>query len=365
MKKLLVVAALSMAAAPAMASKARLSALGNASHLIDTQTIFVNSADINYLGDFATVEFGTANNTTGNPHAEGGFVRSSSFGKWGAYLGRQSTTVNDFVDAVNAAVVGGSGPANLLLKEQNALDLMYGTELAGQKWGFGIHYSSAKDEGANAATLGNRKVNTLGASVGVRNDIWNAYLRFGLLGKTETDLAAVNSQELEQKGLYDLGFGYWFDTLYVSAKFLTTKGSASGAVATDIEKTQYSVNVIDNVKVEGGNFFYGASFANTELKTDAGKNTAMGLPLIAGIEVDATSWMVLRGSITQTVLLGETKNDATTPEQKTNLLNDTTVAAGAGLKFGKLMLDATLEGSTTGKINANTLLANAALTYMF
>jgi len=362
MKKLLVVAALSMAAAPAMASKARLSALGNAAHLIDTQTIFVNTADINYLGDFATVEFGEANNAAADPHAEGGFVRSSSIGKWGAYLGRQSTTVNEFVDTVNAALPG----AVELLKEQNALDLMYGTELAGQKWGFGIHYSSAKDEGADVATIGNRKVNTLGASVGVRNDLWNAYLRFGLLGKTESDFAGAGSPELEQKGLYDLGGGYWFDTLYVDAKFLTTKGTFSaGGTDKDIEKTQYSVGVIDNVKVEGGNFFYGARFANKEVKTDAGKQTEMGLPVLAGIEVDATSWMVLRGSITQTILLGETKNDATTPEQKTNLLNDTTVAAGAGLKFGKLMLDATLEGSTTGKINANTLLANAALTYMF
>lgn len=361
MKKLLVVAALTMAAAPAMASKARMTALGNSAHLIDTTTIFVNSADVHYLGDFATIEFGTANNAAGTPHAEGGFVRSSSMGKWGAHLGRQSATVNEFVDTVNAAIA----PVELL-KEQNALDLIYGTELGGQKWGFGLHYSNAKDEGANVAAQGNRKVSTLGGSFGVRNDIWNAYLRFGLTGKTESDFAGAGSPELEQKGLFDLGFGYWIDTLYVDAKFLTTKGTfTAGPTDTDIEKTDYSVGVTDNVKVDGGNFFYGVRFANTEVKTDAGKDTAMGLPVLAGIEVDATSWMVLRGSIKQTVLLGETKDDSTTPEQKTNLLNDTTVAAGAGLKFGKLSLDGTLEGSTTGKVNANTLLANASLTYMF
>lgn len=359
MKKLLVVAALTMAAAPAMASKARMTALGNSAHLIDTTTIFVNSADVHYLGDFATIEFGTADNAAGTPHAEGGFVRSSAMGKWGAHLGRQSATVNEFVDSVNA----GAGPD--LLKEQNALDLIYGTELGGQKWGFGLHYSNAKDEKNALATNGKRKVSTLGASVGVRNDIWNAYLRFGLTGKTESDLAAAPNK-LEQKGLYDLGGGYWIDTLYVDAKFLTTKGNfTSTGVNTDIEKTTYSVGVTDNVKVDGGNFFYGARFANEELKTSPGnKATAMGLPVLAGIEVDATSWMVLRGSITQTVLLGETKVDST-PEVKTSLLNDTTVAAGAGLKFGKLTFDGTLEGSTTGKVNADTLLANASVTYLF
>ncbi|WP_374077323.1 hypothetical protein [Bdellovibrio bacteriovorus] len=359
MKKLLVVAALTMAAAPAMASKARMTALGNSAHLIDTTTIFVNSADVHYLGDFATIEFGTANNAAGTPHAEGGFVRSSSMGKWGAHLGRQSDTVNEFVTKTNAAIA----PAELL-KEQNALDLIYGTELGGQKWGFGLHYSNAKDEATTA--MGNRKVSTLGGSFGVRNDIWNAYLRFGLTGKTESDLVAAGSPELEQKGLFDLGFGYWIDTLYVDAKFLTTKGTLSaGGTDTDIEKTQYSVGVTDNVKVDGGNFFYGARFANEEVKTGDSKRTVMGLPLLAGIEVDATSWMVLRGSIKQTVLLGETKDDATGTDLKTNLLNDTTVAAGAGLKFGKLSLDGTLEGSTTGKVNADTLLANASLTYMF
>jgi len=39
MKKLLAIAALSLAAAPAMASKARMTSLSSAAHLIDTQTL--------------------------------------------------------------------------------------------------------------------------------------------------------------------------------------------------------------------------------------------------------------------------------------------------------------------------------------
>ncbi|UOF00022.1 hypothetical protein [Bdellovibrio reynosensis] len=357
MKKLLVLAALTVAATPALASKARLTALGNAAHLIDTQTIFVNSADIHYLGDFATLEFGAANNAGAVPHAEGGFVRSSAMGKWGAYLGRQSATVSEFVKAVNDNALVGPD----LLNEQNALDLMYGTELAGLKWGFGFHYSAAKDESDAAA--GNRKIGTMGASAGVRTDIWDAYVRFGLMGKSENDLAPV-APELEQKGLIDLGGGYWMDSMYVYAKYLTTKGTlTAGGTDTDIEKNEYSIGAIDTVKVDGGSFFYGASYASSELKQGPATRTATGLPVLVGMELDATSWMVLRGSIKQTVLLGDVKDDAN--DGDTQLLNDTTVAAGAGLKFGKLTLDGTLAGSTTGDVNANTLLANASMTYMF
>lgn len=370
MKKLLVLAALSVAATPAMASKARLTSLGNAVHLIDTQTIFVNTADMHYLGDFATIEFGTAANDAGSavntPRAEGGFVRSSSMGKWGAYLGRQSATVNQFVDTANTQV------ANALAKEQNALDLFYGTELAGQKWGFGVHYSAAKLESDGAtppAAVATQEVNTLGISGGVRNDVWDAYARIGLGGETKAEGVA----ELKQKGLYDVGFGMWFDSVYVAAKYLHTKGTlTAGGNDTDAEKNQYSVNVLDNVKVDGGNFFYGAGYASNELKFGTAKTTTTGIPFIVGMEMDAASWLVLRGSITQNVILGETKTETGAATYTDKQRNNTVVAAGAGVKFNKLMLDATISGSGAtsgatpdGTVSGNNLLSQASLTYMF
>ncbi|WP_157684664.1 hypothetical protein [Bdellovibrio bacteriovorus] len=362
MNKLLVLAALTVAAAPAMASKARLTALGNANHLIDTQTVFTNAADINYLGDYATIEFGSNANNSGSgvttPRAEGGFTRTSSMGKWGAYLGRQSSTVNEFIAGVNAA------PTNAgLLTEQNALDLMYGTEMAGQKWGFGAHYSAAKLESTS------QEVNTLGVSAGVRNDVWDAYLRVGLGGESKVSGAS----ELKQKGLYDVGFGYWLDTVYLSAKYITTKGTLSGnpvlgGTDLDIEKNAWSVSAIDNMKVEGGNFFYGISYTSNEVKKGNNKETTTGLPLIAGMEIDAASWMVLRGSISQNVFVGEVKND---PGSTDKMANNTVVAAGAGIKFGKMTMDATISGSGTtsgtadGTVNGNNLFTQGSLTYMF
>lgn len=368
MNKLLVLAALTVAAAPAMASKARLTSLGNANHLIDTQTVFTNPADINYLGDYATIEFGSKANNSGTdaslntPRAEGGFTRTSSMGKWGAYLGRQSSTVNEFINGVNASQANGGVNAGLLT-EQNALDLMYGTEMAGQKWGFGAHYSAAKLESAS------QEVNTLGVSAGVRNDVWDAYLRIGLGGESKV----TGGAELKQKGLYDIGFGYWLDTVYLSAKYLTTKGTLSGAALLggtelDIEKNAYSVSAIDNMKVEGGNFFYGISYTSDEIKKGSNKTTTTALPLIAGMEIDATSWMVLRGSISQNVFVGEVKKD---PGSSDKMANNTVVAAGAGIKFGKMSFDGSISGSGTnsgnadGTVNGNNLFTQGSLTYMF
>lgn len=369
MKKLLVLAALTMAAAPAMASKARLSALGNAAHLVDTQTIFVNPADLNFSGDLATLEMGDNVTTVGggavtraNPKAEGGFTKTLSWGKVGAYLGHRNDTATAFVDGVNAKLPGAT--SEILLTEQNPLDLFYGSDMMGMKWGFDFHYSNSKIDNGTAV----QKENTMGLSAGVRNDIWNAYLILGLNGKTESDLAAAGTPQLQSKGLYKVGGGYWFDSIYAFANYEYAKGTSTVAgTDADITKNAYEVGMVNNHKMEAGNFFYGISYLSSEIKTETtptNKTNVTGLPLVVGMELDAASWLTLRGSVKQTVLMGENKVAAATTT-KSNLANDTTVAVGAGLKWNKITLDGTLAGSTTGNVNANALLANASLTYMF
>ncbi len=370
MKNLLVLAALTMAAAPAMASKARLSSLGNASHLVDTQTMFVNPADLNYVGDFATLEFGNTTTTysatavTRGPQAEGGFTKTLSWGKVGAYLGHRNEAVTSFVDGINVATFAAGGANGTLLTEQNPLDLLYGNDFGGMKWGFDVHYSNAKNQTATVT----QKENTLGVSAGVRTDIWNATLKVGLSGHSDSDIAALAAPKLEQKGYYRLGGGYWFDSIYAFANYEYAKGTATISSADqDITRNNWEIGMVNNHKVEGGNFFYGVSYLSNELKQEpasgAVKTTATGLPFVIGMELDAASWLTLRGSVKQTVIVGENKNEAL--NTKSNLTNDTVVAAGAGLKWNKVEIDATLAGSTTGNIDGNALLANASLTYMF
>lgn len=342
MKKLLVLAALTMAAAPAMASKARMGALGNAAHLIDVQTMFVNPADINYTGDLATLEFGNTQ------QAEGGFVRGATWGTLGAYLGHNTANLTG-------------------VNEQNALDLFYGADLGGMKWAVNLHYTNAKNEGAAPAgsTFTNQKESSLGINLGVRTDMWNAYLRATPTAKQETITPASTDSEYDSH--YTVGGGAWFDSLYVYAQYFTSKDKAP---ATAVETTNYKVGVNENKKIEGGNFFYGIAYASDEVK-DNKKVTA--LPLTMGIELDAASWLVLRASATQSVILQETETKVPAPTKKSQLLNDTTVAAGAGIKFGKMTLDgmiSTTGGATpapgsTGTIDANNTLSQVSLTYLF
>src|SRR5690606_12991304 len=60
------------------------------------------------------------------------------------------------------------------------------------------------------------------------------------------------------------------------------------------------------------------------------------LPLTIGFEADATSWLALRGSIKQVVLVNTEKDNA---GKKKSQANTTDVAAGATLNFGKLKVD--------------------------
>lgn len=374
MKKLLAIAALSLAAAPAMASKARMTSLSSAAHLIDTQTLFVNPGDIHYLGEFATIEFGdntstySASGVTRNPKAEGGFVRKVGSGSVGVFLGHRSETTTAFIDGINTALqaVNSNGA---LLTEQNPLDLFYGTEVAGMKMGFDLHYSNSTQDLGTAPTVA-QKANTAGFSAGVRNDIWNAYLRVGLSGKTESN-KAIYLPELESKGLYKVGGGCFVQSLYYFANYEYATGTSKVAnVSTDITKNQYEVGMVNNQKVDSGNFFYGVSYASYEVKqvNTITKTTSYGkLPIVVGLEVDAASWMTLRGTVKQSVLIGDAKDESLTATTiyTTNQKNDTEIAAGVGLKFNKIAVDATLAGTTTGAVNGNTLLANASMTYNF
>ena len=88
-----------------------------------------------------------------------------------------------------------------------------------------------------------------------------------------------------------------------------------------------------------------------------------------GLEVDASSWLVLRGSLTQRlVLLDNTKVEAASvvAVETSPGANSTVAALGAGLKFNKLTFDGTLSaGGSTQTVNTSDLLGQVGVTYMF
>ena len=85
-----------------------------------------------------------------------------------------------------------------------------------------------------------------------------------------------------------------------------------------------------------------------------------------GLEADATSWFVLRTSLTQNVLLATTKISPPAGAADTNVDANSTVAAlGGGFKFGKLMLDFAAKAGTSGSLSLAGFGTNASLTYVF
>ncbi|RYZ84805.1 MAG: hypothetical protein EOP04_17275 [Proteobacteria bacterium] len=365
MKKLMMIAVVTLASASAFASKARLSALSyngsntnglsaNAPHLIDTQTIFVNPADLTTMGSWATFETGSTDATPATtpntaPNAEAGFARASGDARWGFYLGHG--TVASFSREQAAPTI--------YLIEENPINLFYAAKMADISWGLGLNYSASDKKTTGVGALG--KQSTTGITGGMRMGPWDASLGLGVV-----DTAEVGTNKWTGKMNADLRAGYAMDTWYFYGQYAMTGGKheVGGAATTEYDNNAIRIGAINTTKVDGGEFFWGASYLmdKVEQKVGAGTKTESNLlPVVVGIEADAASWLVLRGSVTQTVLLSSVKN-ATDTRTKAN---DTTVAAGAGIKFNKFTLDGSLAGSTTGQINGGSLLANAGLTYNF
>src|SRR5690606_39830 len=90
----------------------------------------------------------------------------------------------------------------------------------------------------------------------------------------------------------------------------------------------------------------------------SGEIVTQRLPLTFGFETDATSWLVLRGSISQNIVIGSTKTTFSTGTGpgKATIQNSTTVNTGATLNFGKLKVDGMVGTTTAGTMNTDELL---------
>lgn len=350
MKKILVVAALTMAAAPAaMASKARVEALANSRHVLDFQTAFDRPYQFMALSEQATIEWG--NTGDANPHAEGGFVkRHGDDSAFGAYFGRRSA---DFSTAVQTVRDANAAFADLMF-EQNGLNVFYASKMGDWTWGATLKYSNGKDD-----TKGT-KASSAGVALAASNGTWDFEVVQGFTGKSELDNGTVTA-EVESKGLTNVTVGYHMSPemeVYGNVKMSKVDADLNGTAA-EVETTSYKLGMVNTlVKSEEGNFFYGVELANSKVKDG---DETMELPVYMGVEHNAASWLVLRASVAQNVILNETKADN---GDKTDV-DSTTMAAGAGIKFGKSVVDASFAGSTTGVINANNLFSQVAYTYTF
>jgi len=365
MKKTLLIAALALAATPAMASKARLSALNNSAHLEDIQDTLKNPAKVTKHGDWLTFEMGTNAYTAASqaaPRAEGGFARGMGDARYGFYLGHHATWVTE--TRTNNTPIAMTGT---YLTNENPINVFYGAKAGDIAWGVGLDYSSSDKKATKL------KQQAAGLNFGADAGVWNAYLQLGLLNTFKNEFTAGSEVDFKGKNAIVLGGEYNMDTLTFNALASMNGGKETVGTTDTVDRTMstYNVGVVNSHKSDGSDFFYGANYIMTTDKDGVGaedKIETSSLPVFAGIEADATSWMVLRASVAQNFILGSTKTTtAGAGGDATSITQNTTVAAGAGLKFGKLLVDGTLEAasSNTAALNGNAFLANGSVTYMF
>jgi hypothetical protein len=360
MKKLLVIA-VALAAVNAQATRARVAALNNSPHLIDTQTVYTNPADVFALGsDYVNLETGATNSTTATNGAEGAVVRTMGDTKWGLSLGH---------DSYNASAWGLRGLAaadGFNFNQQNPIEFTYAAKAADLAWGATLVYSNYNDKLAAGNTVA--KESSMGVRVGARAANWDGSLGLGLTSTVDQG----DGDKFTGTAAISLKGGYMMDAWYLfgminSAGFKTEVG---GAEAMKYTETSIVLGAMTEVKKDGSGFFYGASLNQMNTKEDVGddKETSLKLPLWIGMEVDAASWLTFRGSIQQTLQLLNNEKDetgGTTTAELSPAANDTTVNLGAGLKFNKLTVDGTLTAATTQTYDSDDLLAMIGVTYWY
>ncbi len=368
--KNLIVLAVALASVNAFATKARFNALATSPHLIDTQTVYSQPADMFFVGgDYVNMEsgLGTATGRNGQNNAEGMVVRSYGDAKAGLAIGHMSTLATQLRSATALVPTQFTLNGGNALLQQNPIELFYGMKMGDLAWAGTLVYSKSESK-----VSPNEKEDTMGLRGGFRMGAMDGRLAVGLSNNYQNDTDGKFKGTLGIQA----AFGYWLDTTYLFAD-LTVAGfkveNAGGAETQKFDTMVYGVSATNSMKKDGTEFFYTLGLKNTEQKNNATltsvetKTTTLAFPVTMGLEVDATSWMAFRGSITQAVpILSSTKTSAATTTAELNpVTNNTTFAAGLGLKFNKLVIDGTILTGGTQAYNSAALLAQVGATYMF
>jgi hypothetical protein len=381
----LALASIAFASSSAFASKARLSALGQGAtlytdindgslYLDDTRNVFLNPAYLNRVTDFANFELGTTTPTAGSPNAEGGYFSTTGPIRYGLQLGSLGEAVRGIA---NANTAFGVAAANTLTTPNNTVQAVVGGGGGTMKWGAAVLYGSGENRTTAAGVTTGTKSNTLEVKAGLSEDVWQAYVHFLVMAKAENETAAATIAKYEGKPSLRLGGSYNLNAdekVTANLAWLNYTGHPETST-TDIDVAAMGIQANYVRFVSGSDaalrFFYtaGLGMENYTVKTPTeAKNDKLFIPLLIGLENSVNDWLTLRASVGQKVFLDQFKTASDTNNAPANT---TTVGAGAGIKWAKFTLDATLEGAAgaaaanTGRINGNSLLANVGMTYMF
>jgi hypothetical protein len=342
-RNVLVIAGLAVLSTNAFASKARVQALGQdanrgSEYIADSRNVFRNPAALNETKNYLVTEWGGSVNTDANnaPRAEGGFFREMGAFNYGLYLGNEGDNT------------GRSQAANSFLAQDNALDLFIAGDM-GVKWGARLHYANSKDQATSAFE---KKNTAYGVGLGVVAGAIEGYANVDISDKSTGATAARDVSKLKPSYLVGGSFT-WTDYTFF-ASYENRKTEVSGTTTSTTKDSTIVAGVGRTMEINPTARIFGdAKVSIATNSVTAGKTKTNTLPVTFGMEADATSWLTLRGAVSQNLFLNEVKN---TSGKKSTKANTTTVAAGATLNFGKLKVDGligTSDASRSGTVSAN------------
>lgn len=334
-------------ASPAFATKARVAALQGASHLTDTQTVFTAPSHVHLLDPMMTFEMGAA-----NTDAEGGILRKFDSGNvLYAYLGHQNTT-SSFLSADTRT-------SNSYIEQNNPIEVIYGT---GQM-AFGLSLSMVDNEQSNT------KESTAVLKWGMNMD--DNWVYAHLHGLSKAEKAGTGGQDEISVTYLTAGGNFVVsgdDRAYVELDFGDSENDPATGANTDIEDLNLTVGwELRHFKTETADVYYGLEARYAKREVGSNEVSGYSLPAYLGIEYTANDWAKIRASLSQNILLGESKDQVTNGAnaKADGIGANTTVSGGLGLKYKNFVLDGVLTAATTGNVNGSTFLSQASLTYYF
>lgn len=378
MKKLLLIA-ISLVTVNAFATKARLTALGNAFNVVDSYGIFTNPLRIHQFNNLVSLETGKTSATSTTDNAEGLFYYTlTEKARIAVALGDNDAmmqTGRRFINAQAGLVAG----TTAYVTPQNMLHVFYGLNEGDNVYAGGIFLSSKNDK----ITATNSKENSAGLSIGMKNGVNAAYITAGLTNTAEQGAIKFDGSGYTKLSLrttqMDLMWG--FDFVSWTAKSTTIASSTENY---SYANQNFGLRVAKSIKTEGSEVFYGANInqQTVECKTNASaacteKFTRTSVPVFIGLEVNAADWLTLRGSVTQSIM--DTYKDEAALSASSGISgatggtsefgagpNTTAVAAGVGVKFNKITLDGTITTAAAPQtIDTTSLMSQVGLTYNF
>lgn len=373
MKKHILATALVLASSTAFATKARQKSLGNSFHLSGTQTVYTSPYHLFSIDNFVSVEAGLTTSTTVDNGAEGsGMFNVNENSRLFMSIGHLDESVQTQRKFLNALA-----GVTAYKTQQNPIEAIYAWKADGTTWGLGLNYSDYKNKVTNEAET------STGVRVAASYGAFKWKLNTGLVNKA-TNTAG---DTFDNQPYYNLGLRYQMDTLRFGFDYTgwTVKQTLNGATTANQEHQFQGMNVrvTDVQKVDKTEYFYGVTLDQSTFKDKIAdkKFTRLTAPVLIGAETHANDWLIVRGSVVQTVLIAQSKDEVGYPAAAVTgatgtvdgefaaEANNTAVNVGLGLKLNKVQVDATLSGlsgsTANQKVDGTNLLAQVGVVYKY